>query len=405
VSDDLGYFVDSARGRDDGPGTKAAPFKTVSKAVGAAGEKVRIYVCEGTYPEALHLGATLRLYGGFKCDGWGYDAAVRTRVEPASPGPAVTIKSGVNVTVSDLWLVSRPGSAMQRSSVAMVVQDSQNVRVVRGGITAQDGLSGGAGTLVLYTLPPAIDGKSGGGTFSPKTVPGPTLTCPAGDSTQGGNGGGGTQTTPATAGGPTPVGGLPGKNGTSPAAGAGGPPGVSLALDGENLIPKDGGHGVHGGAGGGGGGGPGGSNTNSGGNTTYYTGATGGTGGCGGAEGSGGQSGGYSVALFAYASTVSVQDTVLVTGAGGAGGAGAAGQTGAVGGKGGNGAGTGGTGASGGAGGGGAGGASVPIVWSKGTAPTVSPGTKLTHAAAAAKGGTGGTAGPDGMVQDVLSLP
>jgi hypothetical protein len=52
VVSELGVFVDAAGGADSNPGTKGTPVKSITAALTKLGGKARVYVCEGTYPEA-----------------------------------------------------------------------------------------------------------------------------------------------------------------------------------------------------------------------------------------------------------------------------------------------------------------------------------------------------------------
>ena len=71
VADSVGVFV-SPMGDDMNAGTKASPVKTIGKALGIAGGKPRVYVCEGTYGESVDLTKAVSIYGGFKCSDWSY---------------------------------------------------------------------------------------------------------------------------------------------------------------------------------------------------------------------------------------------------------------------------------------------------------------------------------------------
>src|SRR5450432_1248299 len=52
VSETFGVSVDGASGNDSNAGTKASPVKTIGHALTIlVGSKVRVFVCEGTYPE------------------------------------------------------------------------------------------------------------------------------------------------------------------------------------------------------------------------------------------------------------------------------------------------------------------------------------------------------------------
>ena len=56
LHNDFALFV-SASGSDANPGTKESPLKTIATALDRRGNKPRIYICEGTYPEHVLGGA------------------------------------------------------------------------------------------------------------------------------------------------------------------------------------------------------------------------------------------------------------------------------------------------------------------------------------------------------------
>ena len=91
VDDRYGVFVSAGGSDTAGLGTKASPYKTVTKGPTAAQGK-NVYVCAGTYAEAVTIEGTLdgaRLFGGFDCVGWSYSASTReTRI-----GIALVVKA------------------------------------------------------------------------------------------------------------------------------------------------------------------------------------------------------------------------------------------------------------------------------------------------------------------------
>ena len=94
VDDRYGVFVSAGGSDTAGLGTKAAPYKTLTKGLTAAQGK-NVYVCAATYAEAVTVEGALdgsRLFGGFDCLGWAYSASNRPVVKPAS-GPALLVKS------------------------------------------------------------------------------------------------------------------------------------------------------------------------------------------------------------------------------------------------------------------------------------------------------------------------
>jgi hypothetical protein len=161
VSDGVGFFVDGTKGNDTASGTQAAPFRTIQKAVGAIGNKTRVFVCGGTYPESVRLPSRAKLYGGFTCDSWVYDASIRVDVAPAAVGPALLVKNASDVTITDVFFRAQPGTALAKGSVAGLIQSSQGVHFVRGELVAGAGTKGNDGVLTPATFPVQVNGQNG----------------------------------------------------------------------------------------------------------------------------------------------------------------------------------------------------------------------------------------------------
>ena len=406
VVDEVGIFVDSAGGAGDG--TKGKPVTTIAKGIELAkvANKGRVYVCKGTYAEAVLLDASkdgVSIYGGFKCSDWSY-AKEATLITPAAVGFALTIKrTAAAITIADLEFRAKAAEADGESSIAGFVSDASSVTLKRVKLVAAAGKDGKSGAAVADFAGRAPDGISVVGT----TPGGPsTNTCTTGNSV-GGQGGGNNQ----GGGTGTPM-GLPevpplatGTGGdTAQSCGAGGAhdgaygvaggPGSGAAeahLTATGWATGNGTAGGNGGTAQGGGGGAG---------KAGYGGG-GGAGGCGGLGGNPGTGGGSSIALASYRSGVSLAGCTLVAENGRDGGKGANGQKGQLGSanignplSGGCGGALGGHGGSGGGGGGGAGGSSIGIAY-QGTAPTLD-GAPVADAATFA-GVTIGSAGGKGL--------
>ena len=88
VDDSVGVFVDASSGSDANPGTKASPFKSITKALAVnAGAKPRVYVCAGVYPEnvVIDQAHAASIYGAFDCGTWGTDVpSSPSQVQPTS---------------------------------------------------------------------------------------------------------------------------------------------------------------------------------------------------------------------------------------------------------------------------------------------------------------------------------
>lgn len=417
VSDEVGAFV-SPRGKDGARGTKSDPVKSISEAI--AQGKPRVYVCEGTYEEALKITRSVALYGGLTCEWQSSDA--RPKVAPAKGVAATIANVDGSVVVQDLEFVgaadvSKPGD----SAVAAFVSGSKNVTFRNTNLTALNGVAGaGGGSRSNYSGGPATKGGNANGSTAGA---GASCTCVDATSSKGGNGAAGNGAD-VSDGSSVPASGSPNAgnsntttctDGTAGANGsAGGSGGTETSLGTLSAAgwtpPPKAPNAPNGRPGQGGGGGGAKTNINSGG-------GGGACGGCGGAGGEGGVSGGSSFALLSFESTVRVEGGHLGTGTGGVGGTGAVGQSGQAGGEQGAGAcdgGSGGHGAGGSGGGGGAGGHSVPIAY-VGAEPHVegaelAPGTKGDGGAGGAGGagsgvtGPQGPQGPSGKAQNVLAL-
>jgi len=428
VTDEQGVFVDAARGVDTNPGSRAAPFKTLTQAIAKASTagKKRIFVCGGTYEDALYIQTRTSIFGGFDCASWAYRREP-VRITPKSAKVALHIdkvaaEGQTPMMLSDLEIRAANGSIEGpielRSSIAALVNESENVTFQRVAFFAGEGASppvapSGAEANVTRVDPAITLG----------TPRGPQCWCAAGGSTTGGRNGL-----------PSPLGSESGPNGPDGAIGAPSyspitdvgsahlaimcffdspersqttpgadapaePPALGAlawgALSPQGWLPARGQSGTSGKPGQGGIGGAAFADPVA--DSVTY-GYNGGCGGCGGTGGSGGEGGGASIGLASRLSTVRLTSCTLQSsnagngGAGGSGGRGAAGEVpkpprlyqrycaGSQGGR----------GADGATGGGGAGGISAGIVF-QGAAPTLTD-TSTPFLGSAGAPGPGATA-------------
>jgi hypothetical protein len=447
LDDSLGVFV-RTDGDDAAAGTKAAPLRTLAKAIQmAAAQQKRVYACSQTFTEALVVPGGVEIYGGLACTtDWSWKSGEVTRIEAPAALAVRIAGGGAPALLSDLLITSADATTAGGSSIA-VYADGGDADLVRCQLFAGNGAAGTAGANAPSTN--ATAGPTGNNglpgcqsyTTTKGAAPKPTVGC---SSSIGGGGGMGTVTfgwtgvagMPALGGGAGGTGqpssgswscfngtGKIGKNAVAAAAGAKAS-GLGTLLEAGGFTGIDGNAGSPGTPGQGGGGG--------GGSRGYCgpdkpdagsSGGSGGGGGCGGKEGGGGKAGGSSIALAIRTAAVSLRDNTLLTENGAAGGAGGHAQPGGDGGPGGSGGqgagstmsgcpgGKGGKGGYGGAGSGGSGGHSVGIVYI-GSPPQLE-GTTFTLGAAG-KGGSApignasyegwGLAGPDGKNEELLSL-
>jgi hypothetical protein len=100
VDDGFGIFV-SPTGKAGATGTKADPVLTIGAALTkTTTAKNRVYICEGTYAEAVSLSAPVNLYGGFDCATWAYGMKP-VKVAPSAAGIALSVTAS-GVTVEDI---------------------------------------------------------------------------------------------------------------------------------------------------------------------------------------------------------------------------------------------------------------------------------------------------------------
>jgi hypothetical protein len=458
VGNDYGVFVSPLGNPTEGDGTRENPYASLNAAITAAkaaGKLVFACATEGAFEEPLQIDETgdgTRLYGGFSCSDWTYNAETRTVVQsPTSTGLRVTdLVDGLSI--EDFEIIASDAEQPGESSMGAFVTNSANVSFTRVSLTAGDGADGEDGE---GTMDPAETGASGNaGTAAcsgnVENPGGPQVETTCGgvaSGSIGGQGGPGGKNA-STAGNGDP--GLPdlgagaegngegtnwacgtngngqgGNAGTSRSTANGGQGIGALASTGYiSVSGQSGGDGTPGQGGGGGGGAKAPSNCgtfpppdNTAIPLSGASGGSGGGGGCGGKGGEGGKGGGASFVIAAVNSSVRLSQVALIAGPGGDGGDGGYGQPGGDGGDEGEGAsggsgscqgGPGGNGGNGGHGGGGIGGPSVGIAY-VGDAP-VQMDVAITVAPVPASGGLDGGgemtgAGADGLVAKTQAFP
>lgn len=423
VADKYSVFV-SPDGDDADAGTKAAPVKTITKALALAATKKVVIACSGTYTDAVSITTRAKVYGSFDClNDWKYDKSKPSIIAPTTVTPALSVISVPAIVVlEDIQFKALDATVASGSSIAAFVKESTNVTLHRVTLTAGNGSAGETPAFSPYTFADVSTLAGNAGTVDAGGT-GTLCSCPNGVGSRRGAGGGQLQS------------GGPGTPTYDTASGLGGDTAKDCSLGGSGLLGADapaaelgigansygtfandnwtpavGKAGQDGQPGQGGGGGAG---------KSAGGGGSGACGGCGGKGGSPGNGGGASIALLSVNSIVSLKATTLVTGNGGKGTDGTIGQSGQEGGFKGRGfgntttagcdGGNGGVGAAGAAGGGGVGGLSVGILYS-GTAPTVDSNstTTLGQPGIGGKGGNNAATtddGIDGTAANVLAIP
>jgi hypothetical protein len=415
--DTLAVFVDSASGLNSNPGTRAAPFQSITRALDAG--RPQILVAAGTYGEALGLGTgNFGIYGGYEASAsWARTAARPTLTQP------VTIRGdGGTLTLDFLRVATAAGTSSRSAVYALIAEDIDGGLTVarcefaagRGGDglpgapgpTGANGGDGAQGRAGDDGGTPGAGGPSSCGVAGLVGGRGGTATNLAGETIAGGaEGGAGASCLGLPCSADAGLNGARGTDGGLGAPGADGTtPGLIVNRRWAPVDGRDGGAGTPGQPGQRAGGGGAAEDVDGG--VFALGGGAGGTGagGCAGTGGTGGQSGGASIAaLLINASPVFDRCTFSAAGGGnggtsGPGGAGGRGGLGAVGGAGevvgqlagGNGGtgGTGGHGGPGGPGGRGAGGPSIGV-WCEGaSSPTFSGSTFMVQ-----PGGSGAVQG------------
>lgn len=422
-------FVDAVAGDDTGPGTRAAPKRTLRAALGLGRPQV-LLATSGAFREDVSLEGNASLFGGYVGGAW-----TRTSDLSVVEGAVVASARSGPLTLDALSLRPLPVTMSGSPSIALTLLGVSNAVIRRCDITAARGADGDAGVTGQRGLP-GPEGLAGTCQAMPSTLGGGGGQQPCAAATLDGSGGpGGRGGDPAgsdkaaksgeaglpaglggaggevldcnTAGCAEPAPGLDGGAGLAGPDGAVGSPGEGLGLvTGTSWSASRGGTGQPGGAGRGGGGGGGGA-ARSGTMTTLAfgcSGSGGGAGGCGGEGGVGGQGGGASIAVLLVRSSARLDQVILSTVGGGQGGPGGPGGSGGTGGLGGppptpSGAvpggfgglgGAGGPGGLGGAGGPGAGGPSIGVWCAQGSTVVHDGGVRLGPAGRGVNGAPSG---------------
>jgi hypothetical protein len=430
----------SASGSSSNPGTREAPLGSIQEAIDAAdnaGNGADVYVASGAYSETLTLRSRVSVYGGFDGATWERDLA---GPRPVVSGESVAVVGNAanNLTIEGMEIVAADATEAGGSSIAVLLDDSNGVRLVQNILRAGAGAAGVAGASPGGRARAGSDGSVGGaarlcvsrtsggargvnyrdgGTGGLGGGTNPTGGSNAEARSSGGGGGGAAGTNSSRNGRP---GGDATSNGSAGSNGRAGDAFGSVDADGNYIADAAAAGGGRGGTGYGGGGGGG---------AHGFVGFCGGSGGGGGGGGEGGAGaspgtgGGASFAvLLVGLSVAEIADNDLQTSVGGAGGNGGSGQLGGFGGGGARGGvrgcdslipsictGTGGTGGDGstggrgGHGGGGGGGPSIAVVEGPDASTSLS-GNVITLGDGGAGGSSLGNDGPTGESADYKKI-
>ena len=145
VTEQFGIFV-AANGAPGAAGTRAAPVSTISEGITMAkAAKKRVYVCAGTYTEALELLPGVSIVGNMDCATdpakWTISEANTIVASPTSP--AITARNiTVPTRIDGLDVIAPAGTDAEPSSIGLLAVDSTGLTFVGGKIEAQRGANG-----------------------------------------------------------------------------------------------------------------------------------------------------------------------------------------------------------------------------------------------------------------------
>ena len=357
ITEAFGVFVSTA-GRANASGTRAAPLSSIDAAIARAKDenKKKVFVCEGSYAEAITLADGVSIEGRLDCTdpaAWKLDETKHVSLDAPS-SPAVRATNIPSATRIDGLHVNSPAATTPSgSSIALLAVDASGLTFSNGSLTAGDGMKGDDGIEgeQLVAMPTGWP-REQGERYAPcfwegvrcteandwqryRRLPG-QVGCMAGGRevsvSRGGLGGASglywrnssldrwTLRDAASVGAAGIGTGADGTNGTN---------GGSGSFSEAGFTPENGTAGTSGDVGRGGAGGDGGGIPTAMYETDFWWGNLGGggaAGGCQGLAGTAGHGGGASVGVLAIRSALQVTASSITTGAGGAGGSGTLGS-------------------------------------------------------------------------------
>jgi hypothetical protein len=178
INETLGVFV-APTGVAGAPGTRAQPLASIQAGIelGKASSR-RVYVCTGTYLEALTLADSIAVIGGLDCSAaiW-KTGAPRTRVESPT-SPAIVAKNITTVTRIEALDVFAP-RAMQPggSSIGLLAEKAGALVIASSKITAGDAAKGDDGVEGIQLVQAGtLNGQASPVTTVAKCAPGTCTT-------------------------------------------------------------------------------------------------------------------------------------------------------------------------------------------------------------------------------------
>lgn len=163
LTEKYGLFV-SLIGTPEGEGTREHPLSSITQAIEKAKASAkRVYVCKGTYNEAVVLANAVSVIGGYECaTKWAPTEGGRSKIV-APTIPALRASDIVNDTsFINFDVVAPNATAESPSSIGFIAQNAKLLRIVTSSITAGDGIRGEAGVEPPdQTLPSTAMGRDG----------------------------------------------------------------------------------------------------------------------------------------------------------------------------------------------------------------------------------------------------
>ena len=162
LTEAIGVFV-AAGAAANGEGTRANPVSTISGGLARAkAEGKRVYVCAGTYKEAIVLANEIPVIGGFDCTGHRWKrVGERSRIESPT-SPALRAKDITSPTRFDGFDVVAPDAhGASASSIAFVVENASGLQMVKSKLTAGAAGDGADGTEGAQLMLGAMTGGDG----------------------------------------------------------------------------------------------------------------------------------------------------------------------------------------------------------------------------------------------------
>lgn len=171
VTEAYGIFVTEG-GADGGGGTRANPLATIGAAIAAAKPRaLRVYVCKGTYREAVTVEDAVSIIGGYDCSdpaAWKRVPGARSSIAPA-PGtlrPAVYAKDIVRITrVEGFDVKGADVSGIEGTAVGLHAERANALVVADSSIRAGAGADGMPGTAEPTPGPSAAGAAGSAGVY------------------------------------------------------------------------------------------------------------------------------------------------------------------------------------------------------------------------------------------------